>query len=53
LHAAQEGLGVVVQEFLVFMEEGFALGGVGNEEGGLSFEFDGRGETAAAGTDDA
>jgi hypothetical protein len=30
-HPAQERLGVVVQQFFVFMEERFALGGVGNQ----------------------
>ncbi len=53
LHAAQEGLGVVVEEFLVFVEEGFALGRIGDQEGGLGFELDGRGKAAAAGADDA
>ena len=53
LHAAQEGLGVVVQQFLVFVEERFALGGVGDEEGGLGLELDRGGKAAAAGADDA
>jgi hypothetical protein len=53
LHAAQEGLGVVVQEFLVFMEERFALCGVGDEEGSLSFELDRCGKAASTGADDA
>jgi len=53
LHAAQKGLGVVVEEFFVFMEEGLAFGGVGDEEGSLGFELDGRGKTAAAGANDA
>jgi hypothetical protein len=44
---------VVVKEFLVFVEQGFALGGVGDEEGGLGFELDRRGKTAATGADDA
>ena len=52
-HAAQERLGVVVQQFFVFMEERFALGGVGNQEGGLGFELDRRGKAAAAGADDS
>ncbi len=53
LHAAQEGLGVVVQEFLVFVEQRFALGGVGDEEGDLGFELDRRGKAAAPSADDA
>ncbi len=38
LHAAQEGLGVVVQELLVLMQERLALGGVGDEDGDLGLE---------------
>jgi hypothetical protein len=53
LHAAQKWFGVVVEEFFVFMEEGFALGGVGNEEGSLGFELDCRGKATTAGADDA
>ena len=53
LHATQEGLGVVVEEFLVFVEERLALGGIGDQEGGLGFELDRGGKAAAAGADDA
>jgi hypothetical protein len=53
LHPAQEGLGMVVEELFVFMEEGFALGGVGNEERNLGFELDRRGKPAAARADNA
>ncbi len=52
-HAAQEGLGVVMEQFLVFVEQGLALSGVGNEQGGAGLELDGSGKSAAAGADDA
>jgi hypothetical protein len=44
---------MVVQEFFVFMQERFALSGVGNEEGCLGFEFHRGGKAATAGADDA
>ena len=52
-HAAQERLGVVVEQFLVFVQQGLALGGVGNHQGGAGLELDGRGKSAAARADDA
>ncbi len=53
LHAAQKGLGVMVQQFLVLVQQRLALGGVGNQEGHLCFELDRRGKPTAAGANDA
>ncbi len=33
-HAAQKRLGVVVEQFLVLVQQGLALGGVGDEQRG-------------------
>jgi hypothetical protein len=43
----------MVEEFLVLVEEGFALGGVGDEDRGLGLELDRRRKAATAGADDA
>ena len=53
LHAAEEWGGVVVEEFLVFMEEGLTLGSVGDDEGDGRRELGCGGKAAAAGSDDA
>jgi hypothetical protein len=37
-----------MQQFLVFVQQGFALGRVGNQQGGLGLKFHGRGKAAAA-----
>ena len=52
-HSAQERLGEVVQEFLVLVQQGLALGGVGDDERDAGGQLDGGGESAAAGPDDA
>ena len=44
---------MVVEQFLVFMEQRLALGGVGDEEGGLGLELDRGGKAPATGADDA
>ena len=37
----------MVQQFLVLVQQGLALGGVGNQQRGLGLELHGRGESAA------
>ena len=44
---------MVVQQFLVLVEQRLALGGVDDEERDLGAELDRRGKTAAARADDA
>lgn len=52
-HPAQEWNGVMVEEFLVFMEEGLTLGCVGDDEGHARGEFGRCGKAATTCSDDA
>ena len=52
-HAAEEGLGEVVEKFLVLVQEGLALGGVGDDERDAGGELDRGGKAASASADDA
>ena len=51
--AAEEGLGVVVEQLLVLVQEGLALCRVGDDDRDLRPQLDCGGEAAAAGPDDA
>ena len=50
--AREHRRGQVMQQFLVLVQQRFALGGVDDEGGNLGVELDGGGEAAAAGADD-
>ena len=52
-HAAQERLGQVVQQFLVFVQQRLALGGVGDDQGDARAQLYRGGKAPAAGADDA
>ena len=51
--AAEEGLGVVVEQLFVLVQEGLALCPVGDGDRNLRPQLHSRGEAAAAGPDDA
>ena len=52
LEAAEHGLGLVLEELLVLVEEGLALRGVHEEDGGRRPELHRGGEAPSAGSDD-
>ena len=52
-HAAQERFGEVVQQLLVLVQQGLALGGVGNHQRHARPQLDRRRKPSPAGTDDA
>ena len=52
-HAAQERLGQMVQQFLVFVQQRLALGGVGDDQGDARAQLYRGGKAAATGADDA